>query len=188
MVRALVIEDAEGEFYALTIVTEMLAEYTGIAISCFYIAFWNDKPIYHPFQYYAKSTLVGTTPNLAPLFYNAAMQLVCEVFVDSFCMYYERRLDHWRSWKMITQNLKIFMSIYNFAVLVGATLATWMVIHSDDLALCKGKDVCFCVNNGLVIGGVIEAYCKRIYPNGTWDAQSEAILGPHISNFTDIGL
>ena len=183
MTASLVVEDAEGAFYSLLAVTDMLAEYTGIAASCFIIPFWRDKPLAKPYQYYAKSTLVGSTPDLTPQFFSCALQFACELFVDGCCVYFERRLDHWRSWGLITRTLCKFILLYCFVALVGGTVAEGVILLSDQLVSCDGQDMCLCVNHGLVVGGVRESYCRLIYPNATWDATPQPLLGPHISTF-----
>ena len=115
------------------------------------------------------------------------MQFGCELFVDGYCVYFERRLDHWRSWNLITKNLCKFTLLYGFVSLVGVSLAIKVVENSDSTVSCSGEDICFCVNNGLVVGGVRESYCRLIYPNATWDATPKPILGPHISTFGSVG-
>lgn len=177
-------EDAKRKFYSVVLVIEMLAEYTGIATSCFMVAFWKNHPISRSFQYYAKATLVGSTADLAPLFSRSALQLICELFVDAFCMYFEKQRDHWGSWKSITKSPKTFAMVYSYIATVGVTLGATIVFESDDSFSCANKDLCYCVNNGLVIEGAQESYCKFMYPNATWDANPTPILGPHISTLT----
>ena len=38
-------------------------------------------------------------------------------------------------------------------------------LNGDKLDNCFGRDVCFCVRDGLRVDGVREAYCLVLYPN-----------------------
>ena len=73
--------DAHGAFYSMVILTEMMAEYTGIVAACFYIAFWRDHVLSRTYQYYT-SVPLDSPQNLTPLFVSAVMQWFAEIVVD----------------------------------------------------------------------------------------------------------
>jgi hypothetical protein len=174
-------DDAQGAFYSMVILTEMMAEYTGIFIACFDIAFWKDHVLYAPFQYYT-SVPLDSPQNLTPLFVSAVMQWFAEILVDVICTYHERRTNPFIAWEALYSFPKSFTFLYAFASFVGGELAVTIVLVSDSFSACTGRDMCYCVNNGLMVRGVRETYCKMLYPDAIWNDGTEVVLWP--SNMT----
>jgi hypothetical protein len=159
-------DDAQGAFYSMLVLTDMMAEYTGIVAACFAIAFWRDHVLFRPFQYYT-SVPLDSPQNLTPLFVSMVMQWFAESLVDVICTYHERRTDPQIVWDSLFFDRKSFTFLYAFASVVGASLAISIVIVSDSFSACIGRDICHCVNNGFVENGVLETYCKLIYSNSS---------------------
>ncbi len=90
-----------------------------------------------------------------------------EILVDVICTYHERLTDPRIAWEAFFNDRKSFIFLYAFASLVGGGLANVVVSNSGSFSACTGRDMCYCVNNGLVENGVRETYCKLIYPNSS---------------------
>lgn len=159
-------DDAQRAFYSMVMLTEMMAEYSGIVVACFLIAFWRDHVLLIPFQYYT-SVPLDSPQNLTPLFVSAVMQWFAEIVVDVICTYHERRTDKFIAWEALFSYRKSFTFLYAFASVVGGGLAVVIIQKGDSFSACTGRDMCYCVNNGFVENGVRETYCKLIYPNSS---------------------
>lgn len=158
-------DEGEKIFYSLVVLVEMMAEYTGISVSCLLIAYFSDHIIDSPYLWYTSQPL-DSPQNLSPLFMNSLVQLVAETVVDVVCMFYEVQRDPESAWVFLTSS-KSFLFLYAFVSLTGAHLASLIVIASDSYDACIDRDLCYCVGNGLVVAGVRDQYCKLLYANTT---------------------
>jgi hypothetical protein len=161
----------------------MMAEYVGIIISLMLLVFFVDKPLARPYPWYIDNALGKLTANHWSLIFSTVLQILMEVLVDGTCLYFERITDPLSIWRAL--NKRKFLPLLLLASLYGSNLAFAIFISGDNFSSCRGTDMCFCVNNGFIQGGVREAYCHLIYPNATWDTDP-IILGIHVSNMSSI--
>lgn len=147
----------------------MMAEYTGITVSNLSVLLWRDYPFLVPYQWYAQQSL-DQPPLVSTLVLNMVLQIVSEVIVDSICMYVEEKrgsISSAQVWNALGN--RSFLILYGVSAWFTTVAANGFVRFSDNTDLCKGENVCCCMNKGLVQGGVYEAYCNLIYPNVSWD-------------------
>lgn len=173
------IENAEAVFYSIILLTDMMAEYVGIASSGFLLAFWSSKPLLKTFNWYVDNALGDQTPDFRWLCFTTAVQVGFEIMVDVICLRYEKRTDPSAIWA--STNKRVFGILFLMSSWYGSIAAVAFFNLGDNWNACQGMDMCHCVNNGLQEGGVREAYCHLIYPNGTWDTDP-IVLGMHVSN------
>jgi hypothetical protein len=163
----------------MILLTDMMAEYVGIVSSGFVLAFWSSKPLAYPFNWYVDNALGDLTPNLGWLFFTTALQFVFEIIVDVICLMYEKQTDPSAIWA--SANKRVFCILFMMSSWYGYICASAGLSLGDSFDACLGHDMCYCVNSGLVRGGVLEAYCHLIYPNGTWETDPIQ-LGMHVNN------
>ena len=89
-----------------------------------------------------------------------------------------RKTDPLSIWK--SMNKRKFVPLFIMASWYGSMLAVAVFVTGDNNDKCMGTDLCYCVKNGLIEGGVKEAYCFLIYPNANWTT-TPPILGPHLN-------
>ncbi len=148
--------EAKNRFYALVILSEMMAEYVGIVVSIFQIWYWKRAPLVSPYPWFATQRL-NEPIDVSRLFWFACLQFACEVAVDTVCIKFE---------KYDTSSVKIRWHLFFLPCFLGSLAAQILVLHGDSYDVCRdGLDFCYCVNNGLVKHGVRETYCKLIYPH-----------------------
>ena len=93
------------------------------------------------------------------------MQIVIEIITDTVCLVFEMRrglapLAVWRELpKAALTPIILFALIY--ATYVGQVRS----LFGDSVDQCNHRDMCWCVGNGLLPGGVREGYCLLLYPN-----------------------
>jgi hypothetical protein len=176
---------ATRDFVSMVILMDMMAEYVGIFASFIYLVAYVDKPVSAPYPWYIEQVFEPSKADFTSLIYSTALQLVMELLVDSVCLYFDRRTDPLSIWKSLDK--RKFVPLFMLASWYGTLLADMAFKWGDDLTKCWGTDMCFCVKNGLLQGGVREAYCLKIYPNATWEADPIS-LGMHKSNMTHFPL
>lgn len=178
------IENAQAVFYSMILLTDMMAEYVGIASSGFLLAFWSSKPLIRPFNWYVDNALGDQAPEFGWLCFTTALQVGFEIMVDLICMRYEKRTDPSAIWA--STNKRVFGILFMMSSWYGSISAVSFFTMGDNFNACQGMDMCHCVKNGLQEGGVREAYCHLIYPNGTWDTDPVVLGVLHISNLSNI--
>lgn len=161
--------EAKEAFYSMIILLEMMAEYTGIVVSFFLIVYWSDNIIYSPFQYYASIVQVDEPQNLYPLALASFIQFFGEIIVDTICMYFEKRTDPIVTWKGLKRKrMTIFIFLYAYTSLYSSIAAYEMIANRvGGFDSCYGRNMCYCVGNGLVQDGIREKYCHILYPNNS---------------------
>ena len=117
-----------------------------------------------PYPWYTSQPL-DQPQVLAPLFYSSLAQFVMEIAVDVLCAYFERGTDPTVAWNTFKANKSSFLTLLAMASLAGGICARSVVLLADNLEGCAGQDMCNCVNNGLIVGGNLDTYCKLIYSN-----------------------
>ena len=156
--------EARASFYSTLLLTDMIAEYVGILTTLVFIAFKSDNVLSASFPWYTSQPL-DQPQALAPLFKNSLLQFVMELVVDVLCVYLERGTDPTVAWNTAKANKVSFLTLLTLCIQTGSVIGRAVVQLSDNVDGCAGQDMCNCVNNGLVIGGVKDTYCKLIYAN-----------------------
>jgi hypothetical protein len=54
-----------------------------------------------------------------------------------------------------------------FALMYATLAGQRRSLDGDSLAWCNRRDMCWCVGDGLLPGGVREGYCLLLYPNSS---------------------
>jgi hypothetical protein len=96
-----------------------------------------------------------------------AVQLVCELATDAICTAAESRrgFDLHSAWK---DRFDGFASAFLLVGITSFSTASALSTGADDFSRCRGQDMCFCSRgNGLVPGGVADAYCTYLYRNSS---------------------
>ncbi len=174
---------AQRDFISMVVLIDMMAEYVGIMNSFILLISYTDKPLISPYNWYIDNVLGKESEDVdrSALIFTALLQFGMEMVVDSLCLYFDRKTDPLSIWKSL--NKRKFIPLFIMASWYGSVLAVTMFVGSDNVDKCMGADLCYCVNNGLMEGGVLEAYCFLIYPNANWTT-TPPILGPHLTTLT----
>ena len=96
------------------------------------------------------------------------VQIVIEIITDTVCLVFEARrglapLAVWRELPKAALTPIILFALM-FATLVGQYRS---LNGGDSVEQCNHGDVCWCVGNGLLPGGVREGYCLLLYLNSS---------------------
>jgi hypothetical protein len=127
-----------------------------------------DYPLqipYRPFRMHPE--LFDGQDFLAQLATTTAMQIAIEVVTDTACLMFEHHkgydvLDVWNSLSKTAM-----LPYVVFACAFGSIGGTYRSLLSDNFTKCNHQDFCFCIDNGLLYGGLREMYCLIIYPNSS---------------------
>ena len=162
--------EAKNAFYSLLIISDMMAEYTGIVLSSLTVVVYRNRRLFVPLPIYASQALNEPFETTSVLVY-LGLQIFGELLVDSVCLYHEEKkssVNSGKVWKGLYK--RSFFLMYIFATGYGYCCAFAIVYGSDSFSKCMGKNMCCCVNNGLVEGGVFDAYCALLqeHKNVSW--------------------
>jgi hypothetical protein len=157
------------QFRARMILVDMWSEFAGIYIGTVVLFLGQRNAMYYPFRPFRKHPELFDGGNYyGELAVGAIVQIVIEIVTDTVCLVFETRrglspLAVWRELpKAELTPIILFALIY--ATYVGQARS---LLYGDSLDQCNHRDVCWCVGNGLLPGGVREGYCLLMYPNSS---------------------
>jgi hypothetical protein len=156
------------QFHARMILVDMWSEYAGIFVANLVLFLGQTMPLYYSFRPYRKHPELFNGGNYnSMLACDTMVQVVIEIITDTICLVVEARrgrepLAVWR------QLPKARLLPLIFVVLIFATLSGQIrSLQGDSVDQCNHRDLCWCVGNGLLPGGVREGYCLLLYPNSS---------------------
>jgi hypothetical protein len=155
-------------FRARMILVEMWAEFAGIYMCSLVLFLGQSWPLLYSFRPYRKyPELLDGGNYYGDLAVGTMAQIVIEIITDTVCLVFEARrglapLVVWRKLPKAALTPIILFALV-FAVLVGQIRS----INGDRLDQCNHRDMCWCVGDGLLPGGVREGYCLLVYPNSS---------------------
>jgi hypothetical protein len=156
------------QFHARMILIDMWAEFAGIYIGFVVLFLGQSNALYYPFRPFRKHPELFHGGNYyAELAFGTVVQIAIEIITDTVCVVFETRrglqpLTVWRELpKAALTPIILFALIY--ATYIGQARSVW----GDSLDQCNHRDLCWCVGNGLLPGGVREGYCLLLYPNSS---------------------
>ena len=156
------------QFYARMILVDMWSEYAGICIGNLVLFLGQSMPLYYSFRPYRKHPELFDRGNYyRDLAHDTTLQVVIEIITDTICLVLEARkgLEPLAIWRQLP---KARLLPLIFVVLISATLSgQTRSLQGDSVVQCNHRDLCWCVDNGLLPGGVREGYCLLLYPNSS---------------------
>jgi len=159
--------DAVGkQFRARMILVDMWGEFAGIYIGSLVLFLGQSLPLYYTFRPYRKYPELFDGGNYyGVLAVGTMVQIVIEIITDTVCLVFETRrgllpLAVWRELPKAA-----LTPIVLFALMFATLAGTFRSLLGDSVDQCNHRDVCWCVGDGLLPGGVREGYCLLLYPN-----------------------
>jgi hypothetical protein len=156
-------------FHARLLVTDMWAEYAGIYIGTVILFMGQRTPLYYAHRPFRKHPeLLDGGNYTGELVVGTMVQVAIEIVVDTVCVVNEKRrrgLETADAWRRLPSAALAPLALLSlaFATYAGQVRS----LYSDSLSNCNLMDVCWCVGNGLLPGGVRESYCLLLYPNSS---------------------
>jgi hypothetical protein len=156
------------QFHARMIIVDMWGELAGLYIGSLVLFLGQSLPLFYPFRPYRKyPELFGGGNYYGVLAVGTLVQIVIEIITDTLCLVFEARrglapLAVWRELPKAALTPIIFFALM-FATLAGQ----YRSLFGDSLKQCIDRDMCWCVGDGLLPGGVREGYCLLLYPNSS---------------------
>jgi hypothetical protein len=150
------------------ILVDMWAEYAGIFIGSLVLFLGQSLPLYYPFRPYRKHPVLFDGGNYSGVLAVGTMaQIFIEIITDTVCIVLEARrglapLAVWRELPKAALTPIILFALM-FATLAGQVRS----LRGDSVDQCIHRDMCWCVGNSLLPGGVREGYCLLLYPNSS---------------------
>ncbi len=156
------------QFHARVILVEMWTEYAGMLLGSLALALSQHYVLYRPFRPFRKypELFDGDSARFfRELVTNLVVQVGIEVLTDVICLIVQRRwgLDVSAAWGRLP--LLSLAPLIFYGMLFASYSGQYRSLFADDLTPCNLQDMCACVGNGLLPGGVRESYCVIIYPN-----------------------
>jgi hypothetical protein len=156
------------QFHALVILVEMWGELAGIYIGSMLLFLGQSLPLYYTFRPYRKHPELFHGGNYYEELAVATMvQIVIEIITDTVCLVFAARrgLAPLAVWRELPKSAltPIILFALMFATLAGRVRS----VDGDSVDRCNHRDVCWCVGDGLLPGGVREGYCLLLYPNSS---------------------
>ena len=148
------------QFRARMILVDMWSEFAGIYIGSLVLFLGQSLPLFYPFRPYRKYPELFDGGNyFGVLAVGTMVQVVIEIVTDTVCVVFETRrglvpLAVWRELPKAALTPIILFALM-FATLVGQCRS----LFGDSVDQCNHRDVCWCVGDGLLPGGVREGYC-----------------------------
>ncbi len=156
------------QFNARMMLIDMWAEYAGIYIGSLVLFLGQSNSLYYAFRPFRKHPELFDRGNYyGELAVGTMVMVAFEIITDTICIVFETRrgLHPLAVWRELP---KLALTPIVFCALIFATLAGLQrSFNSDDFELCHHRDMCWCVGNGLLPGGVREGYCLLLYPNSS---------------------
>jgi hypothetical protein len=160
--------DVVNLFRARMLLVDMWGEYAGIYISAVVLFLGQSMPLYYSFRPYRKypELFDGCTIS-GDIAYATVVQVVVEIITDTTCLVFEARrglapLTVWREFPKAALTPLII-----FALMLSTFSGQVRSFYSESMEQCNHRDLCWCVGNGLLPGGVRESYCVLLFPNSS---------------------
>ena len=155
------------QFHVRMVLADMWAEYAGIYIGSVVLFLGQRNVLYYPFRPFRKHRVLLDGGNFnGELAIGTMVMVVIEIITDTVCILFTRRgselLTVWRELPAAALAPIVFSALM-FATLAGQARS----LYGDTVDHCNHRDVCWCVGNGLLPGGVREGYCMLLYPNSS---------------------
>ena len=128
----------------------------------------QSLPLYYPFRPYRKYPELFDGGNYyGVLAVGTMVQIVIEIITDTVCLVFEAR----RGLAPARSVARVAQSGAHADHLVRAHVrhkgGQYRSLNGDSVDKCNQRDVCWCVGDGLLPGGVREGYCLLLYPNSS---------------------
>jgi hypothetical protein len=156
------------QFRARMILVDMWAEFAGIYIGSLLLFLGQSLPLYYTFRPYRKHPeLLDGGNYYGVLAVGAVAQIVIEIITDTVCLVFEARrgLAPLAVWRELPK--AALTPIILFALMFATVAGSLRSLYGDSVDQCNHRDVCWCVGDGLLPGGVRENYCLLLYPNSS---------------------
>jgi hypothetical protein len=154
------------QFRARMILADMWAELAGILIGSLVLFLGQSLPLYYTFRPYRKYPELFDGGNYyVVLAVGTMVQIVIEIVTDTVCVVFETRrgLVPLAVWRELPK--AALTPIILFALMCATVAGQNRSLQGDSVDQCNHRDMCWCVGNGLLPGGVREGYCLLLYPN-----------------------
>ena len=156
------------QFNARMILVDLWAEYAGIYIGSLVLFLGQRMPLFYPFRPYRKYPELFDGGNYyGALAVGTMVQIVIEIITDTVCLVFETRRGLAPLVVLRELSKASLAPIVLFALMFAAYVGTRRSIMGDSVDHCNHRDVCWCVGDGLLPGGVREGYCLLLYPNSS---------------------
>ncbi len=152
------------DFRSRMILVDIFAEYAGILTGTVVLWCGSWNPLAYPFRPFRKYPQLFDEESIAlELVSLMAMQLLIEIVTDTVCIVYETRrgLDPLAVWTGLSK--KTLLPFVVYAIFFASYGGQVRSILGDRFNACWSRDFCWCINNGLLPGGVREAYCLLVH-------------------------
>jgi hypothetical protein len=150
------------------ILVDMRGEFAGIYIGSLVLFLGQSLPLYYPFRPYRKyPELLDGGSYYGVLAVGTMVQIVIEIITDTVCLVFEARggLAPLAVWRELPK--AALTPIILFALMLATMAGQFTILNGDSVDQCNHRDVCWCVGDGLLPGGVREGYCLLLYPNSS---------------------
>jgi hypothetical protein len=157
-------------FRTRMILCETWGEYAGIVISSLVLALGAHMPLVYAFPTYRKYPMLfdgGSNKVLGDIAIAAMIQVTVELATDTACFMFEQRrgLKPLNVWRAMPKRSLIPLVVW--ALMYASTAGQSRSLNSDVLHACTHLDMCWCVGDGLLPGGIRETYCLELYANNS---------------------
>jgi len=156
------------QFRARMILVDMWSEFAGIYIGSLVLFLGQSLPLFYPFRLYRKYPELFDGGNYyGVLAVGTVVQIVIEIITDTVCLVFEARrgLAPLAVWRELPK--AALTPIILFALMFATLAGQYRSVLGDSVDQCNHRDVCWCVGDGLLPGGVREGYCLLLYPNSS---------------------
>jgi hypothetical protein len=156
------------QFQARMILVDMWSEFAGIYIGTVVLFLGQRMPLFYPLRPYRKYPELFDGGNYYGfLAVGTMVQIVIEIITDTVCLVFEARrgfapLAVWRKLPKAALT-PIILFVLMFATMAGQARS----LYGDSFDQCNHRDLCWCVGDSLLPGGVREGYCLLLYPNSS---------------------
>jgi hypothetical protein len=140
----------------------------GMFIATALLLRWQSDVLAFPAAAYARQPdLFNGITQSGEIWWSLGVQLVFEIITDTVCMVAEARrgLNPVVVWRHLPKAQ--LMPAFLLMSVLGGMGGAFRTYLGDYFDACNNKDMCYCVNNGLRPEGVLEAYCRLLYPNSS---------------------
>jgi hypothetical protein len=156
------------QFRSRMILLDMWGECAGIYISSVVLFLGQCNALYYPFRPFRKYRELFDGGNFyGELAIATLVQIMIEIITDTICLVFEGRrglqpLAVWHELRKAALTPVIILTL-TYAAQIGQSRS----FTGDTVTNCNGRDVCWCVGDGLRPNGVREGYCLLLYPNSS---------------------
>ncbi len=156
------------QFHARMILIDMWAEFAGIYIGFVVLLLGQSNALYYPFRPFREHPELFHGGNYyAELAFGTVVQIAIEIITDTVCVVFEMRrgLQPLTVWRELPR--AALTPIILFALIYATFIGQVRSNRGDSVDQFNHRDLCWCVGNGLLPGGVREGYCLLLYPNSS---------------------